>query len=71
MRASAFHDQLSPCQSALVGKDTGLPHAAGEGMGGLPAWEGGHAGFQPALLKEERDALHSSVICARALHTKL
>jgi len=75
MRASAFHAQLSPCQSALVGKDTGLPHTAREGIGGLPAWEGGHpgrhAGFQPTLLKEERDALHSSVICARAFHTKL
>ena len=33
-------------------------------MGGLPAWEGGHpgrhAGWKPALLKEERDALHCS-----------
>ena len=38
-------------------------------MGGLPAWEGGHpgrhAGWKPALLKEERDALHSIVICSR------
>ena len=37
-------------------------------MGGLPAWEGGHpgrhAGWKPALLKEERDALHSIVICS-------
>ena len=37
-------------------------------MGGLPAWEGGHpgrhAGWKPALLKEERDALHSIVIGA-------
>ena len=36
--------------------------------GGSPAWEGGHpgrhAGWKPALLKEERDALHSSVICS-------
>ena len=34
----------------------------------LPAWEGGHpgrhAGWKPALLQEERDALHSSVICS-------
>ncbi len=29
--ASAIHDTLQPCQSALVGKDTGLPQAAGEG----------------------------------------
>ena len=32
----------------------------------LPAWEGGqdgrHAGFQPALLKEERDAPYNIVI---------
>ena len=34
----------------------------------LPSWEGGHpgrhAGWKPALLKEERDALHSIVICS-------
>ena len=39
-------------------------------MGGLPAWEGGHpgrhAGWKPALLKEERDARHGSLICSRA-----
>ena len=39
-------------------------------MGGLPAWEGGHpgrhAGWKPALLKEERDTLHSIVICSRS-----
>ncbi len=34
--ASAIHDTLQPCQSALVGKDTGLPQAAGEGMGVAP-----------------------------------
>ena len=44
-------------------------HTAREGLGGrLPVWEGGHpgrhAGWKPALLKEERAALHSSVICS-------
>ena len=29
--ASAIHDTLQPGQSALVGKDTSLPQAAGEG----------------------------------------
>ncbi len=37
------------------------------------AWEGGHpgrhAGFQPALLKKERAALHSIVICSSASTT--
>ena len=34
-------------------------------------WEGGHpgrhAGWKPALLKEERDALHNIVICSGRL----
>ena len=40
--ASAFHAQLWPCQSALVGKDKGWPQAAREGgaprLGGRPSW---------------------------------
>ena len=38
------------------------------GRGRPSWWEGGHpgrhAGWKPALLQEERDALHSSVICS-------
>ena len=36
-----------------------------------PPWEGGHpgrhAGWKPALLKEERDALHSSVLIYKTI----
>ena len=52
------------------GRTLACPKRPRRGGGGLPAWEGGHpgrhAGWKPALLKEESDVLHSSVICSRA-----
>ena len=57
--------RASPRSSGKTRAGTKRP---GRGWGGLPTWEGGHpgryAGWKPALLKEERDALHSIVICS-------
>ena len=69
----AVYDTLSPCQSALVGKDTGRPQAAGEGCGSPPGraaiLAAMRAGSPHSLRKEERDALHSSVIYPTAQTT--
>ena len=63
-----FTISCSRARPRSSGKTRAGPKRPGRGWGGLPAWEGGHpgrhAGWKPALLQEERDALHSSVICS-------
>ena len=63
-----FTISCSRARPRSSGKTLAGPKRPGRGWGGLPAWEGGHpgrhAGWKPALLQEERDALHSSVICS-------
>ena len=63
-----FTISCSRARPRSSGKTRAGTKRPGRGWGGLPAWEGGHpgrhAGWKPALLQEERDALHSSVICS-------
>ena len=56
-----FTISCSRARPRSSGKTRAGTKRPGRGWGGLPAWEGGHpgrhAGWKPALLQEERDAL--------------